>query len=298
MTLPKQVKIVEVGPRDGLQNESKRLDTSIKIQLIDRLSETGLAVIESGSFVSPKWLPQLADAADVFQGINKFKGITYPFLTPNMKGLERAIAAGVSEVAVFVAASETFSKKNINTDIANSLKQAELVIGQAKSNGMKVRAYISCVLGCPYEGDVSMDKVASIAQHLSKYGCYEISLGDTIGVGSPLNVQTLLEKVTQVVPRLQLAVHFHDTYGQALVNVFAALQYGITTIDSAISGLGGCPYAKGASGNLATEDLLYLLNNLKINTSVNLDKLIDVSWFIANALGKKPLSRVSLAKAR
>ena len=293
ITLPKTVKIVEVGPRDGLQNESKTLAIDLKVEFINRLNETGLKTIEVGSFVSPKWVPQMADSADVFQRIHKKSTISYPILIPNLKGLEKAIEFGVEEIAILCAASETFSQKNINCSIAQSIERFTEVIDKARQHKMKIRGYISCVLGCPYEGEIKPEKVAFVADKLFQLGCYEISLGDTIGVGTPLKAVKLIETVTDKVATENLAVHFHDVYGQALVNIYATLQLGISIIDSSIAGLGGCPYAPGASGNVATEDVLYLLNGLGIETGVDLEKLLHVSKFISKSLNKKPNSKVA-----
>jgi len=293
--LPKQVKVVEVGPRDGLQNEKQQINASDKIILINLLSEAGVNYIESGSFVSPKWVPQMATSSDVFNGITRKEGVTYAALTPNMKGFEAAIAVNANEVAIFGAASEAFSQKNINCSIAESLERFKPIMTAAKQANIAVRGYVSCVVGCPYEGEVSPEKVAEVAEKLYKMGCYEISLGDTVGVGTPLSVQKMLQAVSARVPMAKLAVHFHDTYGQALTNIYTALQNGISVIDSAIAGSGGCPYAKGASGNVATEDVVYLLNGLNINTGINLEKLVQAGWFISDKLGKTPASKVSNA---
>lgn len=292
--LPQKVKIVEVGPRDGLQNEVP-VSMDAKVELINGLSETGLTVIEAGSFVSPKWVPQMAGSADIYQTITQKQSITYPALTPNMKGYEAAIAAGVKEVAIFGAASEAFSQKNINCSIAESLQRFEPIMAQAKLDNVKVRGYVSCVLGCPYEGEVAVDKVVEVAKTLYDMGCYEISLGDTIGVGTPMKAQNMLTAVADVIPMQYLAVHFHDTYGQALANILACLQVGVTVIDSAVAGLGGCPYAKGASGNVATEDVVYMLNGLGIEHGVDLNKLVETGSLICKALGKTPSSKVSNA---
>ncbi|MCG7530158.1 hydroxymethylglutaryl-CoA lyase [Psychrobium sp. MM17-31] len=294
MSLPKKVRIVEVGPRDGLQNE-KQVSTDAKVALVNDLADAGLKVIETGSFVSPKWVPQMADSSDVFAAIDRKDGITYAALTPNVKGLEAAIAAGASEVAVFGAASESFSQKNINCSIDESLERFTPLMAMAKEHGLPVRGYVSCVLGCPYEGDIDVATVAHVAKKLLDMGCYEISLGDTVGVGTPMAVKAMLEAVTTKVPVEKLAVHFHDTYGQALANIFSALQMGIATVDSAVAGLGGCPYAKGASGNVATEELVYMLNGLGIEHGVDLDKLARAGWRISDALNRAPNSKVSLA---
>ena len=293
--LPKQVKIVEVGARDGLQNEKKLIDAADKIALINLLSDAGLSYIESGSFVSPKWVPQMATSSEVFQGIARNKNVTYAALTPNMKGFEAAISAGAEEVAIFGAASESFSQKNINCSIAESLQRFEPIMQAAKAENIRVRGYVSCVLGCPYEGDIAANQVEHVAKTLLDMGCYEISLGDTIGVGTPMAVTEMLATVSRSVDITKLAVHFHDTYGQALANIYAALQMGVSVIDSAVAGLGGCPYAKGASGNVATEDVLYMLNGLNIQTGIDFDKLLKAGWFISEKLAKTPISKVSNA---
>lgn len=266
-----------------------------KVELINSLSDTGLSVIEAGSFVSPKWVPQMAGSGDIYAQINQKDGISYPALTPNMKGYELAKSAGVKEVAIFGAASESFSQKNINCTIAESLERFEPIMEQAKQDNIKVRGYVSCVLGCPYEGDIALENVVYVAKRLYDMGCYEISLGDTIGVGTPQKAQEMLLAVAEVVPMAQLAVHFHDTYGQALANLFACLQVGVTVIDSAVAGLGGCPYAKGASGNVATEDVVYLLNGLNIEHGVDLAKLAKVGESICQTLGKPSPSKVNNA---
>ncbi len=295
MTLPAHIKLVEVGPRDGLQNESQSVPTHIKIELIDRLTAAGLPVIEAGSFVSPKWVPQLQDTAEVLAGIQRSADVRYPVLVPNMKGFEHALAAGAREIAVFGAASETFSRKNIDCSIDESLKRFGAVCDAARNNNIAVRGYISCVLGCPYEGDIAPAVVARVAERLQEMGCYEISLGDTIGVGTPAKTQALVETVAERVPVEVLAAHFHDTYGQALANLITVLPLGIATIDCSVSGLGGCPYADGATGNVATEDVLYMLNGLGIDTGVDMDALLDASCFIADALHRKPASKVARA---
>jgi hydroxymethylglutaryl-CoA lyase len=293
--LPKQVKIVEVGPRDGLQNEKTLISAKDKIALIEKLSAAGITTIESGSFVSPKWVPQMATSAEVFNGINRFDGVTYAALTPNMRGFEGAMAVNADEVAIFGAASESFSQKNINCSIAESLARFVPIMTAAKKANIKVRGYVSCVVGCPYEGEIDPAQVAMVAEKLYQMGCYEISLGDTIGVGTVASVQKMLQAVSAKVPVEKLAVHFHDTYGQALTNIYTALQSGIKVVDSAIAGLGGCPYAKGASGNVATEEVVYLLNGLGINTGINFDKLLEAGWFISDKLDKAPISKVSNA---
>jgi hydroxymethylglutaryl-CoA lyase len=291
---PTNVRIVEVGPRDGLQNEVA-VSTEAKIALVNALAEAGLRTIETGSFVSPKWVPQMADSAQVFAGIARKTGVTYSALTPNLQGYQAAIAAGADEVAIFGAASEAFSQKNINCSVAESLARFAPVLAAAKADGIRVRGYVSCVVGCPYQGEVAPAEVAKVAKALLDMGCYEISLGDTIGVGTPAKVHAMLDAVLAVVPVSQVAVHFHDTYGQALTNIYAALSRGIQVIDSAVAGLGGCPYAAGASGNVATEDVVYLLNGLGIAHGVELNTLAKAGWAIAAALGKTPSSKVGLA---
>ena len=295
MSLPKQVKIVEVGPRDGLQNEKQFIEAKDKITLVNMLTDSGLSYIECASFVSPKWVPQMATSTDVMQGIAKSANATYAALTPNMKGYQAAVDAGAKEVAIFAAASESFSQKNINCSIEDSIERFAPIMAAAKADGIKVRGYVSCVLGCPYEGDIDAEKVAEVSELLFNMGCYEVSLGDTIGVGTPAKVTAMLDAVAKKVPLDKLAVHFHDTYGQALANIYAALQQGVNVIDSAIAGLGGCPYAKGASGNVATEDVLYMLNGLNIQTNVDMDKLLEAGWFISDLLQRKPISKVSNA---
>lgn len=293
--MPTNVKIVEVGPRDGLQNESSQISAEDKIELINQLAQAGVCYIESGSFVSPKWVPQMATSADVFKGITRLEHVTYAALTPNLQGFENALAVNVDEIAIFGAASEAFSQKNINCSIDESLARFEPIVSAAKKANIRVRGYVSCVVGCPYDGYIEPEKVADVAEKLFKMGCYEISLGDTIGVGTPASVQKMLQAVSARVPIDNLAVHFHDTYGQALVNIYSALQSGIKVIDSAIAGLGGCPYAKGASGNVATEDVVYLLHGLNIKTGIDLNKLLQAGWFISDRLGKAPISKVSNA---
>jgi hydroxymethylglutaryl-CoA lyase len=296
-SLPSRVRLVEVGPRDGLQNESKSVPTDVKVALIDLLAEAGCPAIEATSFVSPKWVPQMADAADVMARIRRREGVRYPVLTPNLKGFEAALAARADEVAVFVAASETFSRRNINCSIAESLERAEPVFAAAKAHGIRVRGYISCVLGCPYEGDVDPRRVADVAGTLWAQGAYEVSLGDTIGVGTAGRTKALLTAVAQRVPMAALAGHFHDTYGQALTNVYAAMQMGVATFDCSVAGLGGCPYAKGATGNVASEDVLYLLQGLGIETGLDMAKLRAAGQFISDFLGRPPVSRVARALA-
>lgn len=295
MAFPARVKIVEVGPRDGLQNERINLATSTKISFIDQLSKTGLSVIEATSFVSPKWIPNLADHLEVFKGITQQPGVSYPVFVPNLRGFERALDAGVREVAIFSTPSETFCHRNVNCTVAENLAHVREIVQAAQKDNVKVRGYISCVLGCPYEGEIKSQAVADVASKLHEMGCYEISLGDTIGVGTPLKTQQLLEIVLQKIPLEVIAVHFHNTYGQALTNIYVALQNGVTVIDSSVSGLGGCPYAKGASGNVATEDVLYMLNGMGIETGVDLNALVQVGQFITHALGHASDSKVNQA---
>jgi len=295
-SLPRKVRMVEVGPRDGLQNESEIVPAAIKIALIDKLSDSGLPAVEATSFVSAKWIPQMADAAEVMAGIKRLPGTSYPVLVPNMRGFEGAAAADAREIAVFAAASETFSKRNINCSIAESLERFQPVMEAAAKAGMRVRGYVSCVLGCPYEGRVAPAKVAEVSGELAAMGCYEISLGDTIGIGTPGKAAAMIEAVAAKVSRERLAVHFHDTYGQALANILAALESGVATIDSSVAGLGGCPYAPGAAGNVASEDVLYMLNGLGIETGVDLDALVAAGQFISNHLGRQPISKVSRAR--
>ncbi len=298
MSFPEQVKIVEVGPRDGLQNESSTVPAEIKVELVEKLAEAGLSVIESGAFVSPKWVPQMATSGEVFASIDRRNNVSYPMLVPNLKGLELALAAGVEEIALFAAASETFSQKNTNCSIAESIERFNEVIDQAQAAGLKIRGYISCVLGCPYEGKVSFDTVSMLAQELIEKGCYEVSLGDTIGVGTAGQAQELVEVLSQQVPVQQLAAHFHDTYGQALANIHAVMQCGIAVVDSSVAGLGGCPYARGATGNVATEDVVYMLNGMGIETGVDMDKLLEAGRFISDFLGREPVSRAATALLR
>jgi len=295
MELPDKVRMFEVGPRDGLQNEPVSITTGTKIELIDILSETGLATIEVGSFVSAKWVPQMADTAQVLAGITHKPGISYPVLTPNLKGFENAAAAGVREVAVFGAATDAFSNANINCSIEQSIERFAQVCEAARKRHIRVRGYVSCVVGCPYEGAVDPNKVADVAKRIFDLGCYEISLGDTIGVGTPRQVEQMIHAVARHVPIDKLSVHFHDTHGQALANILAALQCGISGVDSAVSGLGGCPYAHGASGNVASEDVLYMLNGLDIETGVDMDALLAASAFISEAVHHPPASKVARA---
>ncbi|MBN7138393.1 hydroxymethylglutaryl-CoA lyase [Lysobacter enzymogenes] len=294
---PASVRIVEVGPRDGLQNEKAQIATADKIALIDRLSATGLRSIEATSFVSPKWVPQLADAADVFSGIRRKPGVHYPVLVPNEQGYERARAVGVEEIAVFTAASEAFNQKNINASIDESLQRFAPVMARAKADGVAVRGYVSTVLGCPYQGEVPVRDVVRVARALHEMGCYEISLGDTIGVGTPGKARAMFKAVASEVPAAALAVHFHDTYGQALSNILSCLEEGVTVVDSAVSGTGGCPYAKGASGNVASEDVVYMLHGLGIDTGVDLPALAETGRWLAALLGRETGSKVGKALA-
>ena len=297
MGMPSQVRIVEVGPRDGLQNESATIATADKIALVDRLSATGLRTIEATSFVSPKWVPQLADAAEVFAGIERRPGIRYPVLVPNEQGYARARAAGAEDVAVFTAASEAFNRRNINASIDESLARFAPVLERARADGVPVRGYVSTVLGCPYQGEVPLADVVRVAHALHEMGCYEISLGDTIGVGTPGKARAMVRAVAGEVPVAALAVHFHDTWGQALANVLACLEEGVSVVDAAVSGTGGCPYARGASGNLATEDVVYMLHGLGIETGVDLDALADTGRWLAGLLGRETGSKVARALA-
>ena len=291
------VRIVEVGPRDGLQNESAMVPTAAKIELVDRLSATGLQVVEATSFVSPKWVPQLADAAEVFAGIARRPGVAYPVLVPNLQGYERARAVGADEVAVFTAASDAFNRRNTNAGIDESLERFAPVLERARVDGVRVRGYVSTVLGCPYQGEVPLADVVRVARALHAMGCYEVSLGDTIGVGTPAKARDMLRAVAAEVPMPALAIHFHDTYGQALANVLACLEEGVAVVDAAVSGTGGCPYARGASGNLATEDLVYMLHGLGIATGVDLDALVDTGAWLSGILGRATGSRVTRARA-
>jgi len=289
------VKIVEVGPRDGLQNEKTFVDTADKVSLINQLSATGLQVIESTSFVSAKWVPQLGDNSEVMNSITRKSGVLYPVLTPNMKGFTEALKCNVEEVAIFGAASESFSQKNINCSVEESLNRFRPVCEAAAKNNVRLRGYLSCVVGCPYEGSIKPEAVAKVAEQLMSMGCYELSLGDTIGVGTAGSVAAMLTEVTSVIPADRLAIHCHDTYGQALANILVALQHGIRVVDSSVGGLGGCPYAKGASGNVATEDVVYMLHGSGYQTGVDLDKLIAVDLWISDKLGRKSNSKVALA---
>jgi len=295
MALPGKVRLVEVGPRDGLQNEKAMVPTDVKVALIDLLTDAGFAAIEATSFVSPKWVPQMADATEVMARIRRKPGVRYPVLTPNMKGFEAALAAKADEVAVFVAATESFSQKNINCSIAESLDRVRPLFGAAKDHEVRVRGYISCVLGCPYEGRVDPRRVADVADALYRMGAYEVSLGDTIGTGTAGETAALLRTCAERVPVAALAGHFHDTYGQALTNVYAALEAGVATFDCAVAGLGGCPYAKGATGNVASEDVLYLLQGLSIDTGVDMTRLRRAGQYISDFLQRPPVSRVARA---
>ncbi len=295
MTLPSRVKLVEVGPRDGLQNESAVIPAEIKAALIERLADAGLAVIEAGSFVSPKWVPQMADTAEVLARLKPRDAVRYPVLVPNMKGFEAAKAAAVKEIAIFGAASESFNRRNINCSIEESLARFAPVCAAAKAEGMAIRGYVSCVLGCPYEGATAPGAVAQVARRLFDLGCHEISLGDTIGVGTPVKARAMIEAVAHEVPAARLAVHFHDTYGQALANILACLELGVAVVDCSVAGLGGCPYADGASGNVASEDVLYMLDGMEIETGVDLGQLIEAGRFISDHLGRPAASKVARA---
>jgi len=293
--IPEKIQIVEVGPRDGLQNEKEWVPTETKISLIEKLADAGLTKIEATSFVSPKWVPQLKDAHEVFTGIKRIAGVSYPVLTPNMKGFERALEADAKEIAVFSAASEAFSQKNTNCSIEESINLFRPVLEEAQKNNIQVRGYISCVLGCPYQGHVPVEDVINLAAKMIEMGCFQISLGDTIGAGTPVQAKIMVQKVAEKVPLSKLALHFHDTRGQALANIYACLELGITVIDASVAGLGGCPYAKGATGNVATEDVVFMLHGMDIETGIDLNKLIETGRFINGVLGRVPQSRVSTA---
>ncbi|HYO27366.1 MAG TPA: hydroxymethylglutaryl-CoA lyase [Azonexus sp.] len=295
MMLPNNVKIVEVGPRDGLQNEKQLVPTEVKIELINRLADAGVRTIEATAFVSPKWVPQMGDNAAVMEGIARHPGAAYPVLTPNLQGFDAAIQAGATEVAIFGAASESFSRKNINCSIAESLKRFEPILSSASALEIPVRGYVSCVVGCPYEGDIAPAQAASVAKSLFEMGCYEVSLGDTIGVGNPASIQRMLEACARWVPIGQLAGHYHDTYGMAIANIYASLQLGMATFDSSVAGLGGCPYAKGASGNVATEDVVYLMHGLGIETGIDLAKLAAIGDWISSAINRPNGARAGRA---
>jgi len=296
-TFPKSVTIFEVGPRDGLQNETSPISVEDKVELVNRLSRSGLTKIEAGSFVSPKWVPQMANSDRVFQNINRAKGVCYSALTPNMQGLHAALDAEVDEIAVFAAASEGFSQKNINCSIEESLARFEPVIKAAHAKKIRVRGYVSCVIACPYDGEISPSEVTKVSKQLLDLGCYQISLGDTIGVGTPNKINSMIESLKREVDVSKLAIHCHDTYGQAIANIVAALESGVNTIDSSVAGLGGCPYAKGASGNVATEDVLYLLEGLGIDSRVNLDVIVETGNFISQRLQRTNQSKVAQARA-
>jgi hydroxymethylglutaryl-CoA lyase len=295
VTLPASVRIVDVGPRDGLQNEKATIATDVKVGLVDRLGDAGLRAIEAASFVSPKWVPQMADGAEVMARIRRRPGVVYSALVPNLKGFEAALAAKAEEVAVFAAASESFSQRNTNCSIAESLTRFEPVIAAAREHGVRVRGYVSCVLGCPYEGAIAPAAVAQVAKALYDMGCHEISVGDTIGVGTPGKAKAMIEAAAAHVPIDKLAGHYHDTYGQALANIYASLEMGVSVFDSSVAGLGGCPYAKGATGNVATEDVVYMMHGLGIATGIDLDRLVDAGEFICAALGRPTNSRVGRA---
>jgi hydroxymethylglutaryl-CoA lyase len=294
-SVPDFVRLVEVGPRDGLQNEAGEVPTAVKVELIERLADAGLPAVEATAFVSPKWVPQMADHTEVLERVRRKPGVSYPVLTPNLRGFEAARAAGATEVAVFGAASEAFSKKNINCSIAESLERFRPIVLEAKKHGIKVRGYVSCVLGCPYEGDVAPARVAEVAGALHDMGCYEISLGDTIGVGTPGKAKAMIDACARRVPLERLAGHYHDTYGQALANIYASLGAGVATFDASVAGLGGCPYAAGASGNVATEDVVYMLHGLGIETGVDLKRLVEIGRWICGVLGREPASKVNKA---
>jgi hydroxymethylglutaryl-CoA lyase len=291
------VRIVEMGPRDGLQNEPRELPTEVKIELIHRLADAGLPAVEATAFVSPKWVPQMADHTEVLERIRRKPGVSYPVLAPNLKGFEAARAAGATEVAIFGAASEAFSKKNINCSIAESLERFRPIVSESRKFNIKVRGYVSCVLGCPYEGEVNPAQVAEVAGALYDMGCYEISLGDTIGVGTPAKTKLMLDACSERVPVAKLAGHYHDTYGQALANTYASLELGVRTFDASIAGLGGCPYAKGASGNVATEDVVYMLHGMGMKTGVDLDALVEIGAWISKLLGRDYGSKAGKAIA-
>jgi hydroxymethylglutaryl-CoA lyase len=291
------VRIVEVGPRDGLQNEPGEVPTAVKVELIERLADAGLPAVEATAFVSPKWVPQMADHTEVLERIRRRPGVDYPVLAPNLKGFEAARAAGATEVAIFGAASEAFSRKNINCSIAESLERFRPLVSAAKKHGIKVRGYVSCVLGCPYEGEIAPQRVADVAAALAEMGCYEVSLGDTIGTGTPGRTKAMIEACAERVPVAKLAGHYHDTYGQALANIYASLELGVSTFDASIAGLGGCPYAAGASGNVATEDVVYMLNGLGARTGVDLEQLVDIGQWICGVLGREPSSKAARALA-
>jgi hydroxymethylglutaryl-CoA lyase len=295
MTLPKSVRIGEAGARDGLQNEKAIVPAAVKVELIERLAEAGLREIEAGSFVSPKWVPQMADSDEVIKRIRRKPGVTYAALVPNMQGYARARAAGIAEIGIFTAASESFNKANINCSIAESLERFRPVVEAAKTDGVRVRAAVSCALGCPFEGEIAPAKVADVSERLIALGVDEVVVADTIGVGTPVKAQRMLAATAERVPMAKIGIHFHDTYGQALANTLACLELGVAAVDSAVAGLGGCPFAPGATGNVATEDVVYMLHGMGIETGVDLDKLIDAAFFISDHLGRPPVSRVANA---
>ena len=295
MALPSSVRIVEVSPRDGLQNEKTMVSTADKIELVNRLSACGLQTVEAASFVSPKWAPQMADAAEVYAGIDKQAGVAYPVLVPNLQGYERARAVGVQEIAVFTAASEAFNQKNINASIAESLARFAPVMEAARADGVRVRGYVSTVLGCPYQGEVPLSDVVRVAKDLHAMGCYEIALGDTIGVGTPAKARAMLQAVASELPMDSLAIHFHDTYGQALANILACLEEGVAVVDAAVAGTGGCPYAAGASGNVASEDVAYMLHGMGIETGIDFTKLVQTGVWLAARLGRETGSKAGRA---
>lgn len=295
MSLPSSVNIVEVGPRDGLQNETQTISIDDKFKLIEKLIAAGVSTIEGGSFVSPKWVPQMAGSDELYEKLRGIDSVNLPALTPNLRGYERALECGVKEVAVFAAASESFAQRNTNCSIAESIERFRAIMDAAEKDGVRVRGYVSCVVGCPYEGDISADAVLRVSESLLELGCYEVSLGDTIGVGTTGSVNALLDVLLQSIPASRLAVHFHDTYGQALANIFAALQAGIAVVDSSVAGLGGCPYAKGASGNVATEDVVYMLKGLGIETGIDIGSLAEAGFFISDVLERPSNSKAALA---
>lgn len=298
MEIPDHVKLYEVGPRDGLQNEDVTISVSVKVEFVEKLADTGLPYVETGSFVHPDWVPQMADSDKVLSRIDRKAGVTYPVLVPNETGMENALKAGAEEVGIFGSASETFSQKNLNCSIDESFRRFDPVVSLAHERGIPVRGYVSCMAGCPYEGDIPPANVRRVASRLQEMGCYEISLGDTIGVGTPDQIRTVLNHVREEVPVEKLALHCHDTYGQAMANIHAGLQEGISVVDGSVAGLGGCPYADGATGNVATEDVLYMLNGMGIETGVDLDRLVEVAWFISETLDRRPDSRVARAFSR
>jgi hydroxymethylglutaryl-CoA lyase len=295
MALPKYVRIGEAGARDGLQNEKQVVPTAVKVELIERLADAGLSDIEAGSFVSPKWVPQMADSDEVIARIKRKSGVTYGALVPNMQGYARAQAAGIKEIGIFTAATESFTKANINCTIAESIERFRPVVEAAKKDGVRIRAAVSCALGCPFEGEVAPAKVAEVAKMLDDLGVDDVDLADTIGVGTPAKAQRMLAAAAERVPMEKLSIHFHDTYGQALANTLACLELGVGAVDSAVGGLGGCPFAPGATGNVATEDVVYMLHGMGIETGIDLDKLIDAAFFISDHLGRPPVSRVANA---